>query len=61
MAREAEEDAAKTVTDADLLDALAWAEAVVERSAFVNTKSGRAAVTKLTSALPKVRQPAGAL
>ncbi len=59
MAREAEEDAAETVTEADLLDALAWAEAVVERSAFMSTKSGRAAVTQLTSALPKVRQSAG--
>ena len=61
MARGKEEDTAKTVTEADLLDALAWAEAVVERSAFVNTKSGCAAVTQLTSALPKVRQPAGDL
>lgn len=44
---------AGAVTEADMLDALAWAQAVVERCAVVDAKSGRAAVTKLTCAIPE--------
>ena len=41
-------------SDAAMLGALAWAEAVVERCAVVDASTGRAAITELTSAIPQV-------
>ena len=41
--------------DAAMLSALAWAEAVVERCAVVDARTGRAAITELTAATPQVR------
>ena len=42
-------------SDAAMLSALAWAEAVVERCAVVDARTGRAAITELTSVMPQVR------
>ena len=41
--------------DAAMLSALAWAEAVVERCAVVDARTGRAAITEISSAIPQVR------
>ncbi len=49
---------AVSASPADMLEALAWAEAVVERHAVVDKESGRAAVTYLASAIPQVPLPA---
>ena len=43
-----------SVTQAELVEALAWAQAVVDRCAVEDTRSNQAAVTHLTSAIPKV-------
>ena len=42
-------------SDAAMLSALAWAEAVVERCAVGDARTGRAAITELTSTIPQVR------
>ena len=42
-------------SDAAMLSALAWAEAVVERCAVGDARTGRAAITELTAAMPQVR------
>ena len=44
-------------SDAAMLRALAWAEAVGERCAVVDARTGRAAITEFTSAIPQVQSP----
>ena len=40
-----------------MLEALAWAENAVDRHGIIDERSGRAAVTHLASAVPKVTLP----